>query len=62
VGASKLLEASIEVHLAFPVKQHLDGPPPLSADVFPQVDGGWLPAGEKIRKIKRVYFPYVWFW
>jgi hypothetical protein len=37
VGAGKLLEAGVEVHLAFPVKQHLDGPPTLAANVFTQL-------------------------
>jgi 2-keto-4-pentenoate hydratase len=40
VGASKLLESGVEVHLAFLVKQDLNGPPALAAAVFQQVNGG----------------------
>jgi hypothetical protein len=37
VGASKLLEASIEVHLALPVEQDFDGPQTKAAADFSQV-------------------------
>jgi hypothetical protein len=56
VGASKLLKASIEVHLAFPVEQDFNGPQTNAATDFSQVQGRRLPFNKKLREVFGSFF------
>jgi hypothetical protein len=51
MGASELLPADVEVHLAFPIEQDLHGPPAEATSCFPQDHLGRFMAGKKFGEL-----------